>query len=86
MTEGIKDNPTVVTQEDIIAAALRYCAVADWFESHPCAWQQHMSLGDAMDVFNRAEAELRHVAAAALRRRGHRDSLLHGFEIPEEAR
>lgn len=85
MTQAIKDNPAV-TQAEIIGAALRYSAVADWFEAHPCTWQRHMSFDDAMDVFNRAEQELRTTCVAALRQRGHRALLLAGFGVPEEAR
>jgi len=85
MPQVIKDNPAV-SQAELLGAALRYCAVADWFESHPCVWRRHMSLDEAMDVFNRVESDLRRVTARALRQRGHRDLVLQGVGIPEEAR
>jgi hypothetical protein len=85
MTQAIKDNPAVSPGE-LLGAALRYCAVADWFEAHPCTWQRQMSLSEAMDVFNRVEAELREVGAKSLRRHGHRNLVLAGVGIPEEAR
>lgn len=85
MTQAIKHNPAVL-QAELLGAALRYCAVADWFESHPCVWRRHMSLSEAMDVLNRVEAELREVGTKALRRHGHRDLVLQGVGIAEEAR
>lgn len=78
-------NPAV-SQAELLGAALRYCAVADWFEAHPCPWSKTMSLDQAMDVFNRVETELRQLAAKALRQRGHRDLVLQGAGIPEESR
>jgi hypothetical protein len=68
-------NPSV-PQSELIGAALRYCAVADWFEARPCPWSNAMSLDQAMEVFNRAESELRRLGAQALRQRGHRDLVL----------
>lgn len=85
MVSTMSDNPAV-SQSELLGAALRYCAVADWFESHPCRWHGEMSLGEAMDVFNRAEAELRAMGAMALRRHGHRALLLQVVGVPEEAR
>lgn len=85
MNQAIKDNPAV-SQAELLGAALRYCAVADWFESHPCAWHRHMSVSEAMDVFNRVEAELRSVGARAMRRVGHRKLILQAVGIDEEAR
>jgi hypothetical protein len=72
MNQVLKDNPAV-SQAELLGAALRYCAVADWFESHPCTWDRRMSLSEAMDVFNRVEANLRSAGARALRRGGHRE-------------
>jgi hypothetical protein len=81
----LKDNPAV-SQAELLGAALRYCAVADWFESHPCTWDRRMSLSEAMDVFNRVEAELRSAGARALRRGGHRELILQAVGIEEDAR
>lgn len=85
MTQAIKDNPAV-SQAEFLGAALRYCAVADWFESHPCVWHKAMSLDEAMDVFNRCENDLRRLGATAMRQRGHRELLLQSAGVPEEAR
>lgn len=70
----------------LLGAALRYCAVADWFESHPCAWHQHMTVDQAMAVFNQIEAELREAGAKALRKHGHRQLVLEAAGIPADAR
>lgn len=70
-------------QSELLGATLRYCAVADWFESHPCAWRKQMSVGEAMAVFNRAEADLRQAGAKALRQHGHRALVLQAAGIPE---
>jgi hypothetical protein len=85
MPSTTTDNP-MAAQAELIGAALRYCAAADWFESHPCAWSPAMSLDEAMDVFNRVEAELRAAGSRALRQRGHRDLVLQCLGISEEAR
>lgn len=77
-----KPNPD---QSELLGAALRYCAVADWFESQPCAWRRHMSVSEAMDMFNRVEAELRSVGARAMRCGGHRDLILQAVGIDKEA-
>lgn len=82
---ALKNKPPV-SQAEVLGAALRYCAVADWFEAHPCPWSKTMSPGQAMEVFNRVEAELRQLGAKAMRQRGHRDLVLQGAGIPEEAR
>lgn len=73
-------------QNELLGAALRYCAVADWFESFPCTWHQQMSVCQAMAIFNRAEAELRAAGNRALRQAGHRDLVLQAAGVPEEAR
>ena len=85
MNQVLKNNPAV-SQAELLGAALRYCAVADWFESHPCTWDRRMSLSEAMDVFNRVEAELRSAGARALRRGGHRELILQAVGIEEDAR
>jgi len=78
-----KPNPD---QSELLGAALRYCAVADWFEGHPCTWHKRMSVDQAMEVFNRVEADLRAAGAKALRQHGHRDLILQGTGVPREAR
>ena len=78
-----KPNPD---QSELVGAALRYCAVADWFEAHPCPWHKHMTVDQAMAVFNQVEAELREAGAKALRKHGHRDLILQGAGIPRETR
>ncbi|MCC7408383.1 MAG: hypothetical protein IT442_09935 [Phycisphaeraceae bacterium] len=85
MIQTLNDKP-VVSQAELLGAALRYCAVADWFESHPCAWRRCMSLSEAMGVFNRVEADLREIGAKALRQRGHRELVLQAVGIEEGAR
>jgi hypothetical protein len=85
MAATTKDNATIL-QNELLGATLRYCAVADWFESHPCAWHKHMSLAEAMNVFNRAESDVRRLGARLLRGGGHRNLLLAAAGVPEEAR
>ena len=85
MPQKTNDNP-VVSQAELLGAALRYCAVADWFEAHPCTWHRHMSVSEALDVFNHVESELRGLGAKAMRGGGHRDLVLQSVGINEEAR
>lgn len=73
-------------QSKLCDAALRYGAVADWFESHPCAWHKHLSVNQAMEIFDRAEAELRAASAKALRRHGNRNLILQAAGVPAGAR
>ncbi|MCC7407354.1 MAG: hypothetical protein IT442_04740 [Phycisphaeraceae bacterium] len=61
-----------VHESELLGAALRYCAVADWFESHPCAWRKRMTMKEAMEAFNRVEVELRQAGTRLLRQPGHR--------------
>jgi len=75
-----------IDQGDLFGAALRYCAVADWFESHPCAWRKHLSVNQAMEIFNRAEADLRAAGRKALRQRGNKDLILQAAGVPAGAR
>lgn len=84
MTDIAQSNPAV-SQSELLGAA-PYCAVADWFESHPCVWQRDLSMHEAMDAFNRVETELRRIGAKVLRQPGHRELLLQAVGIPEEAR
>jgi hypothetical protein len=73
-------------ESELLGAALRYCAVADWFEGHPCRWHKHMTVDQAMAVFNEAEADLRAAGAKALRQHGHRALVLQAAGVAEEAR
>lgn len=82
MTRSLKKQTAI--QNELICAALRYCAVADWFEGHPCTWQKNMNDEQAMAVFNQAEKELRQAGANALRQHGHRKMVLQGMGLPEE--
>ncbi len=59
-------------EAELIGAALRYVAVADWFESRPITRAEKARDREAMDAFNRVEAELRRAGARLLRRLGHR--------------
>jgi len=77
-----KDKP-VQTKPDIklleaeaLGAALRYVAVADWFEQLPFSRHDPDRERRAMDVFNRIEAELRQAGGHLLRRLGHRELVL----------
>ena len=63
-------------EAEVIGAALRYVAVADWFESRPITRRERARDLDAMNVFNRVEAELRQVGRGLLRRMEHRDLIL----------
>lgn len=78
-----KPNPD---QSELLGATLRYCAVADWFEAHPCRWHKRMSVDEAMEIFNKVEAELRAAGSKALRQHGHRDLILQGVSVPADAR
>ncbi|MCC7407231.1 MAG: hypothetical protein IT442_04115 [Phycisphaeraceae bacterium] len=75
MKDACKDK-RAVHQSELLGAALRYCAVADWFESHPRAWRKRMTMQEAMDTFNRAETELRKAGAILLRQPGHRELVM----------
>lgn len=70
-------------ESELLGAALRYCAVADWFEGHPCPWHKHMTVDQAMAVFNQVEADLRDAGAKALRKHGHRQLVLEAAGIPQ---
>lgn len=65
-----------VLEAEVIGAALRYVAVADWFESRPIARREHGRDREAMQAFNRVEAELRKAGGRLLRRLGHRQLVL----------
>ena len=63
------------TRAALIAAALRYVAIADWFERRPITRDEKRREGEAMDTFNRAEEELR-VAGRQLLGRGRQRALV----------
>ena len=53
---------------ELIDAAVRYVAVADWFENRPVRRGEPGDEQRAMKVFNVAEAELRKAGGRLLRR------------------
>lgn len=61
---------------ELIVAALRYVAVADWFESRPVSARERQRDNDAMDLFNGVESVLRQAGGRLLRRRGSRQPVL----------
>ena len=63
-------------EAEVLGAALRYVAVADWFEHLPYSHREQERDRRAMDTFNRVEAELRQVGGRLLRRLGHRQLVL----------
>ncbi len=65
-----------VLEAEVIGAALRYVAVADWFESRPITQREHGRDREAMHAFNCVEAELRKAGGRLLRRLGHRRLVL----------
>lgn len=71
-------------EAEVIGAALRYVAVADWFEQLPLSRHEPDRERRAMDLFNRIEAELRRAGGRLLRRLGHRQLVLEGAleEVP----
>lgn len=79
-----KAHKPVTSQAELLGAALRYCAVADWFEAHPSPWSKTMSLDQAMGVFNRVETELRQLGTQAMRQRGRRDLALRSVGIASD--
>jgi hypothetical protein len=76
------DTPPV---NDLVTAALRYCAVADWFERRPRAWQKHLGEANALHLFNAVEAQLRIAGEKALRAHGVRERTLIDAGVPAEA-
>ena len=63
-------------EAELIGAALRYTAVADWFENRPITRREKARDLDAMNAFNQVEAELRKAGGRLLRRLGHRELVL----------
>lgn len=68
-------NQAAAHNRKLIDAALRYVAVADWFERRPLLKSRHGEV-DALDTFNRAEANLRRIAEPMLRGHGVRAEIL----------
>ena len=73
-------------QAELLGAALRYCAVADWFEAKPCTWSSCMSVSEAMDIFNRVEAQLRDIGEQMMQQDRSRQLLLEAVGIDKRAR
>lgn len=63
-------------EAEVIGAALRYVAFADWFESRPASSFRGLGETEAMQAFNRIEAELREAGGRLLRHLGHRQLVL----------
>lgn len=63
-------------EAEVIGAALRYVAFADWFECRPASSYRELGESEAMEAFNRIEAELRETGGRLLRRLGHRRLVL----------
>lgn len=73
----VQSKPGIMLLEaEALGAALRYVAVADWFEQLPFARHDPDRERRAMDIFNRIEAELRQAGGHLLRRLGHRERVL----------
>lgn len=70
------DGQPALLEAELIGAALRYTAVADWFESLPATRASQNGEAEAMDAFNRVEDELRNAGRRLLRRHGHRELVL----------
>ena len=68
---------TRVLESELIGAALRYAALADWFEARPYARNRlDEEERAAVEAFDRIEAELRTAGRRLLRRLGHREVVL----------
>ena len=63
-------------ESELIGAALRYVALADWFESRPVAHCRRAGEREAMEAFNVVETQLRRAGKRLLRRLGHRELVL----------
>lgn len=73
----VQSKPDIkLLEAETLGAALRYVAVADWFEQLPFARHDPDRERRAMDAFNRIEAELRQAGGHLLRRLGHRELVL----------
>ena len=49
------DGQSALLEAELIGAALRYTAVADWFESRPASRAAPNGEAEAMEAFNRIE-------------------------------
>ena len=67
---------TALLEAELIGAALRYAALADWFEARPISHAAPEREREAMEAFNRIEAELRTAGRTLLRRGGQRQLVL----------
>lgn len=67
---------TKTLEAEFVGAALRYVAVADWFEHLPFARHDPDREARAMDTFNRIEHALREAGGRLLRRCGTRQLIL----------
>jgi len=70
------DGQPALLEAELIGAALRYTAFADWFEARPTTRTAQDGEAEAMDAFNRIEDELRAAGRHLLRRFGHREFVL----------
>lgn len=70
------DGQPALLEAELIGAALRYTAVADWFEALPVARAAQSGEAEARDAFNRIEDELRNAGRRLLRHQGHRELVL----------
>lgn len=70
------DGQPALLEAELIGAALRYTAVADWFESRPPSRAAQDGEAAAMEAFNRIEDELRNAGRRLLRRHGNRELIL----------
>lgn len=65
-------------ERELLGAALRYAAVAEWFEKLAVKRHEPMREQHAMDAFNRVEEDLRLAARRAFHDRHHRQAVLEG--------
>jgi hypothetical protein len=65
-----------IVEAELLGAATRYVAVADWFESRPFDRGKPDRDREAMDAFNHVEEELRAAGRRLLRSLGHREIVL----------
>lgn len=60
--------------------------MADWFESRPISPREESRQAEAMDLFTRAESQLRDAGTAVLRRHRSRDLVLQAAGVPPRPR
>jgi len=75
-TAARSEPPPRRLESELLAAALRYVAFADWFENRPITQAEKARDPVAMAAFNRIESELRLAGARLLERLGHRELVL----------